>query len=288
MKTRRTSNIYLLLLLTIPINGFSQQFKGEAPRKPNNTYINLSLGKSVSSFRDFATSPLIYRGMPTFISLSRIKQKYNSQNTLGLSYSFGTYSTSVGSERASSSVKTTSGFYSRLYDLDKVRLGKWKTKVGGLINATTNIRINNSLQNNALGIDVFATAFGSVSFSRDVSRRKAKSKKFIFIPYQLKARRRTLDARFNIGLMNNTFRNGFAYIGQSGVLNESKIFDDYKFKVFSGMRFSTAVDYTIFLNNNALRLSYLWDAYKTGGSLDKFEMAQHTLGLSFLINTKTK
>ena len=280
------TSIYTLLLVFVPFCGFSKKKKFNEIPITKNTYIGITLGKSSSNLRDFATSPLIYRGIPTFVSFSRLKEKNNRENEYGISYSFGNYSSTVGDQSSTSKVKTFGGYYSKLYPVNKIKLGKWKPQIGGLLNVTSNLRINNDLGNNALGLDFFGTIFGSAKISRDVSRKRAKQGKIIFIPYHRKARRRTLGARLNVGLMNNTFRNGFAYIEQSGILNDPKLFDDYQLKIFSGLRLSTAIDYTIFLNNNAIRLSYNWDAYKTGGDLDKFEMAHHLIGFTFLLNTK--
>ena len=124
---------------------------------------------------------------------------------------------------------------------------------------------------------------------KDVSRKEAKDKKLLFIKYHLKQRTRNLSFRLNVGLINSSFRNGFVYAGQSFILNEEKPFDDYQYKVFLGFRASSSLDYTIFLKNkNKIQLSYLWDAYKTGGDLDKFEMAHHTFKLTLLFNTNNK
>ncbi len=89
--------------------------------------------------------------------------------------------------------------------------------------------------------------------------------------------------------MNSSFRNGFIYSGQSQVLNDAKNFDGYVYKVFSGFRMGSQLDYTRYLKNkNAFQISYLWDAYRTGGQLDKFEMAHHTLRFSLQFNTNNK
>jgi hypothetical protein len=58
-------------------------------------------------------------------------------------------------------------------------------------------------------------------------------------------------------------------------------------QIFKGFRLNSALDYTIFLRNkNAVQLSYLWDAYRTGGHHDNFEMAAHTLNFSLLFGLK--
>ena len=48
---------------------------------------------------------------------------------------------------------------------------------------------------------------------------------------------------------------------QKGVLNDGNFLKSYEFNAFSGARFSSALDYTVYLKNkNGIRLSYEWDA----------------------------
>lgn len=202
---------------------------------------------------------------------------------------FGNYVSSFNNHTATSNVKTLSVSYSKLYQLNKLGSEKLNIKIGGLFNATGNVRINEALQNNAAGIEMFPTLFGSVKITKDISRKVSKNKKILFVKYKLKQKNRDLAFNLNIGLVNSSYRNGYAYSGQSGILNESQVLDGYEFKVFSGFRMSSALNYTVSLRNkNEIQLSYLLDAYKTGGDLDKFEMAHHTIKISLLFNTNNQ
>ncbi len=283
----------ILLLLLFPGVVFSQNeeihLSKKEIRKARPAYIGISLGINSSNFRDFATSPLFYSGWPIYIdgSWQRMDDKRESQ--MGVSYSFGNYSNFYNDHSASSKVKSVLIYYSQLYKISKLSCPKMNVKVGGLVNFSGNLRINSSLQNNAAGYEFIPTLLGSIKVIKDISRTEVKSKKFLFIKYKLKKRIRSLAFRLNLGIVNSSYRNGYAYIGQSAVLNDTKVFDAYQFNMFSGFRMSTALDYTVSLKNkNKLRLSYLWDAYKTGGDLDKFEMASHTLSFTFLFNTNNK
>lgn len=289
MKKTRT---VILLLLIIPLVSISQNeslpLKKEV-RKSISAYFGISSGLSSSKFRDFATSPLIYKGVPKYISLSHIKSSNNRESEIGLSYSFGKYKNSYNNHSNVSDVKTVSVSYSQLFKINKLSTEKLNIKIGGLINSTGNLRTNVALQNNSTGIELFPTLFGSIKITRDISRKENKQKKFLFIKYKLKQRRRNLAFKLNIGLINNSYRNGYVYSGQSSVLNDTKLFDGYQFKVLSGLRMGSALDYSIYLQNkNQIQFSYLWDAYKTGGDLDKFEMAHHTIRVAFLFNTNNK
>jgi hypothetical protein len=247
------------------------------------------MGLNSSNFRDFATSPLIYKGIQQYLAISRIKYNQIRESEIGLSYSFGHYKNTFNKHLTRSKVNVLSIYYSQLYQLHKLTPLKWNVKIGGLLNTTGNLRINEYLSNNAFGCELFPTFFGSIKIEKKMIRKEAKEKKLLFIKYHLKQRTRNLSFRLNIGLINSSFRNGFAYAGQSDWTEDFKLFADYQFKVFSGFRASSSLDYTIFLKNkNKIQLSYLWDAYKTGGDLDKFEMAHHTFKLTFLFNTNNK
>lgn len=258
-------------------------------RKNRPTYLGITLGTSLSSFRDFSTSPHIYYGATGSLSLSRIKIDEKRESEIGFNFSSGSYSVDFNNHIASSSVSTLYLYYSQLYRLNKLSSNNLNVKVGGLFNTTGNFRLNEYLLNNVLGVEIFPTLFGSIKIEKDVSRKETKNKKILFIKYKLKQRTRNLAFRLNVGLINSNYRNGYSYLSQSEIINEPNIFEDYQYNMFSGFRMSSALDYTISLNNkNAIQLSYLWDAYKSGEQFDKFEMAHHTLKITLLFNTNNK
>lgn len=282
-----------IIVLFVSLMGFSQNENDELSnrdkRKERPNYIGITLGLGSASLRDFATSPLIYNGIPFYISLSNTKFDEKRETEYGFSTSFGNYNSNYNNHSAISKAYTFSLFYSQLYQLNKWSSEKWNVKIGGMINTTANLRVNPSFFNNSLGYEIFPTLFGSIKFARDISRNKPKYRKFMFIKYKLKPITRNLAFKFNVGLINSEYRNGFVYKGQSVILNEPKVFDDYQFKIFSGFRISTVLDYTVALNNkNRIQFSYLWNAYKTGGDINKFELAQHMLKFTLLFNTNNK
>ncbi len=289
MKTTKT--LFFLFILTHSLS-FSQTestLSRKEVKKNMPTFISISSGGSMSNLRDFATSPLVYNGIQKHINLSRTKLNKNREFEIGVSYNFGNYSNSFNDHSLVSEVKTLSVFYSKLYEFKKLSSDNLNIKVGGLLNITGNNRVNSSLFNNSIGQEIIPTLLGSVKISKDFNRTETKTKKFLFFRYTLSERKRNLAFRLNIGLLNNSFRNGFVYSGQAAVLNESKRFDGYEFKMFSGFRASSSLDYTLTLKNkNKLQLSYVWDAYKTGGELDQLEMAHHLIRLTFMFNTNNK
>ena len=290
-------NKYIIIVLTVllfPREVLSQNESAvplvskKTMRKARPTYIGISPGISISTLRDFATSPLIYKGVPAYILLSRVRLDFKRESQVGLSYSSGRYRNSFNDNAAVSKVKVISVFYSQLYQLNKWSTEKRNVKIGGLFNTTLNNRINPTLLNNQVGAELIPTLFASIKVSQNVSRNRDKDKKFLFINYKLKQRSRSLAFRLNLGLLNNSYRNGYTYNGQAQIVNNENL-GGYQFNALSGFRTGSTLDYSISLKNkNNIKLSYLWDAYKTGGDFKTFEIASHSLSLTLLFNTNNK
>lgn len=284
--------IVIAILFLIPQIGMSQNDEAlsKKERKENRPkYRGVSiLGLGVGSFRDYATSPLTYTGLTLSSSRFSISMDEYRETESGTSMTFGAFGNTFNDHGSTSITISPSLYYSELYSLPKFSISKFNLKVGGMMNVTSNIRINEGLLNNAIGFEIIPTLFGSVKGTLDVSRKETRSKKFLFFKYTLEKRRKSLAFRFNTGLINASFRNGYAYSGQAFLLNEPDPFDDYQFKIFSGYRLSSSIDYTLYSRKttNAVQFSYIWDAYKTGGDFESFEMAQHALRVTLLFNTK--
>lgn len=253
------------------------------------TYIGISFGINSSVFRDFATSPLFYSGRVPHIAISMLKKDERRESELNLAYKLGTLAPNFNDISTASDVEILDLFYSRLYVVPKLCYSAFNTKIGFQLQATELIRYNSSLQNNAYGTEGFFNLMGSIKFTKDISRKVVSEKKIWFFKYKLFEKKRDFAVRTNVGLINSNFRNGFIYGGQSSVLNDPIQYDGYKFNVFSGFRMSSRIDYTRYLKNkNAFQFSYVWDAFQTGGDLDKIQMANHTLCLALLFNTNNR
>lgn len=277
----RYFKLLVALLIFSPLLSFSQNniltSTVEEQKTTRPAYLDIALGINFSTFRDFATSPLTYSGSPVYIALSHLDLDIKRESSIGLSYFFGTYESNFNEHKAVSKVNTITLNYLELFQLSKLSSSKINVKVGGQFNSTVNIRNNELLQNNSQGFEVISTLFGSINARLDLSPKKAKRRKIT----------RHLTYRLNIGLINSSYRNGFAYTSQSALLNEDNLFDQYEFQIFSGYRINSKLDYTFWLSNkNAIQFSYLWDAYRTGGNHDEFEMAAHIVKFSLLYNLK--
>ena len=282
----------IIALLFIPLSGFAQDeepLTKKEKRQNRTTYRGITYaGLGIGSFRDFATSPLTYTGVSIAFGGFKINVDERRETRWGTPFLVGFFGSSFNDHSSSSTVISFSPYYSELYELKSLSSDKLNVKVGGMLQATMNIRTNPDLQNNDLGLEVIPTLFGSIKGTLDVSRNVDKDKKFLFFRYKLQKRKKSLAFRLNTGLVNASYRNGYSYLGQSLLLDDPQIFDDYQLKVFSGFRMSSSLDYTLYSRKttNAVQISYVWDALKTGGDLDKFEMAQHGLRLTLLFNTK--
>jgi len=284
----------ILILLLLPIVAFSQVDKTKLSkkeiRKNRPAYIGVTLGARYSSFRDLATSPLIYSGFPLYAALSHHKLDSKKETSIGGSYSFGSYKNTFNNNITTSQVHTVSLYYTLLYRLNFLSKKRFNVKIGGTLNTVFNSRLNKSLANNGYGLELIPTLFGSIKITKDFSTKGGKDKKFLFIKYKTKPRVRDLAFTLNVGIVNSSYRNGYAYsFVHSLLLGELNVFYGYEFKIFSGFRLSTSLDYTFALKDkNKVQISYLWDAYTTGGQLDKLVVAHHTLKFTFLFNTNNK
>lgn len=282
-------SVFIAIILVFPTIALSQVETESVMKKESKrpAYLDISFGLSFSSFRDFATSPLNYSGRPFYISLSHIDMDEKRASEITGSYSFGKSKNTFNNQTSESMVNTISLNYLELFQVHKWSTQKFNLKMGGQFNSTINLRNNESLFNNSEGVDIISTLFGSVRATIDLSRKEEVDKKFIFMRYKAKKQMRNLSFTMNIGLINSSYRNGFAYTSSSTPINEDDFFADYEFSVFTGFRLNSALDYTIFLHNkNAIQLSYLWDAYRTGGHHDNFQMATHTLKCSLLFGLR--
>lgn len=282
--------ILLLIVLVIPLMANGQEPIVENGQQKKSAYLKVGIGAGASSFRDQATSPLFYQGTPISAFVSRVKVSDRKETNLGVSFIAGEYTAEVNEkQRGMSSFSSFNTSYSRLYQLQNWSDENWKYKVGGTLMMTANFRSNEKLQNNSFGFEGFLNLLGSFKVSRDVSRENEKQKKFLFINYTLKPRERILSYQLNLGLWNSSLRNGYAYINQSSVINDYSFLDGYVLKTFSGLRFSSELNYTLFLlgaRNNAVQISYVWDAVQTEAGAEVFAMAFHVFRLSLLYNTK--
>lgn len=232
-------------------------------------YLELGFGLNPSSFRDLATSPLSYSGIPVSFSLSHIEWNKDRTSSIRLGYSFGNYQSDYNDQNSASEVDLFVVDYQELFRVSGLSNDPFNFRLGGAFNGIAHLRNNPNLRNNGLGFEIMTSlsgvARGSFTFGSNGSRTSV------------------LSFGLQVGLVNGSYRNGYAYMSSSIPLNNDDLFADYTWSLLRGMRWQSNTEYTFFLKNgNAIQLSYHWDAYKTGSTDSDFEMAHHLIEFSLL------
>lgn len=286
MYTRLYITIVMLLLNSINLSA-QEQLTPKQKRHLRPQYIQVGIGADRGSVRDFATSPLTYKGILTNYTAAYLKMDNEREVKLNMRFNNGVYkykNTSGVRLFNKANVYVLDVNYYRLYQVHAFNNSKWNLKVGGTFDINTDVRINQDLMNAAVGYEVFNTLFVSGKVSRRFERKEAVTKKILFMHIRFRPMVAFLSYRLNVPVMNNTVRNGFSYIANESI-NTLPIFKEYKVKAFSGVHFSSELAYTRQMQNgNMWRLSYIWDAYAAGKTYDRIEMAHHIAELSILFH----
>jgi len=281
----------LPILIFLSLSAFSQKASSDDTlkiKKVKTKYLTLGAGFHASKFRDFATSPLFYEGLGTAFSLGALRSDDSVESEFVFQNLNGIHGVYVGNESAVSTFNQSILSYSYMLSFRKLSNEKWNFKAGAMLNALLNVRQNESLFNNSFGLESVNTLFVSAKAKRDISRSKMVVKKLLFLKIKLKPKKRDVSFRFNVGVVNNNLRNGYAYLNQSWIISDdSQVLNGYKYAFFSGARLTSEWNYTRHLTNgNAIRFAFNTDVYTTGNQLDKFEAAHYTLKFILLFRTK--
>lgn len=282
-------NVIFLLLFIIPFCLLSQSdsLNGDILKRDRPTYIEVGVGIGSTKMRDFATSPLFYKGPNSRLSLGLLKFDSLRESSIQFNYHGGGLSTGDGDDDTQSSFHSFELAYGQQYKIARLSNTTWNVKLGGELNIVGNLRQNPELFNAALGAEFIATLFGTAQIGRDVSRKVEKERRFLFMNFSLKPRKRYLSYTLKTGIANNNFRNGYSYIGEFALLNSDNSFKDYEMNIFSGFRIASSLDYTIYLENeNAVRISYITDIYTAKGDFESLEVARYALKIALLFKTK--
>lgn len=246
-------------------------FLGATLSYAQTAYIELAVAPGVSFFRDMATSPLFYKGNTiSFLGAWHLTKRSNEKMASAV-YTFGTHSNNYNSTSNSARFYNIEFNFSQLYQINKLSNNKWRTKIGGGVVSTLNIRENKALMNNSLGIENISNVIFCSKISRDFFRLK----------------HRELSLLFNLGVLNMNYRPGYAYnympsIGGSNVRSMT----DHHFSI-NGFRLNSSIQYSKHLSNkNILRVAYIFDAYNAPGKYEPFNYAKHSLKFSLLFNYK--
>lgn len=282
MLVSRRNRLCLGLSLLI---GFAVWSQPAQARLPKEHYLQIGLHSNRSAMRDWATSPLWYKGSPMSIGLAYEALNANKDIETGLVYRFGNYKANDAEPLTSSNVKSGNFFHSRLYSISKLSKSKICVELGGMAQVLGNFRMNPSLQNNAVGIEAITSVSGSVRLGYRWERTQDERKKIGFIKLNMHPAQRSIRLRANVGLLNFPLRNGYIYSIHSGVLNTFNPFTGYTLSA-GGTNLSTALEYTIQRpGRNGYRFGYVWEAYQTSKKFDHLDMVTNSFRFTLLFNT---
>jgi hypothetical protein len=262
--------------------------------KPTRYFIS-SYGSGNSIYRDFATSPLFYRGPLFSVQMAWQSNRLKSMRQWTFLTNFSptsvqladdqSYKTKAGGVFSSSSIG-----YNYMRPLSQLTRGKFSFAAGGMWLNTFNFRLNQALGNNAVGIEFFSNIMASGSVKYDVSHDKSGRRYILkYLYYTRKPRNQHFSLQFNAGLLNWNYRPGYAY-KELPELDGSKtnpltlVLSGFDWKL-NGYRFGSELSFTRFKQNgNAVKWSYCWDVLHAPGRFEPFQMAMHRFQLSLLFN----
>lgn len=300
MKTYYTLACMLFVIIqnTMCMQAYSQNQEVNDPISKLNTYKDyrvLSVSGAHPVYRDFATSPLFYRGGGFNLSTARLSRSDErerlTQISLGFSPMFAHVPQSDFIQPSSMAFFTNMKFhFHQLWKLESLSSEKNNFKLGGALRSSQHIRINPSLQNNALGLENITNFMLASHIIRDISRVEARTMNLWLFETTLRPIKRDLKFHFNAGILNFNYRPGYAYSYDSeleGLETNplSWILDNYKWS-WNGWRFTTELEYISYLpNGNAYSWTYVWDAAHAPGRYEAFQVANHQIKFSYYFHT---
>ncbi|NLL28547.1 MAG: hypothetical protein GX259_07100 [Bacteroidales bacterium] len=257
---------------------------------------NSSFGLGYLNFRDFATSPLFYKGALLHFSSGEtyVMPKIELDYKLG----FNIYGADAKIPKSSLINPDSYSFgagldleFSTLYQHPKLIFNKQKVQIGGVGIFTSNIRYNPYLGNNALAVDNLINLMVSGRVVCDISRNAEKTINLYFFNIRFKPLKRDLAFQTDVGVLNINHRPGYAYSYESEVIGTETspiewFFDDYKWSV-NGWRLRTHLIYkTYHKNGSAQSIEYVWEAFNAKGKIEPFQMATHSIRLTRCFSLK--
>lgn len=261
-------------------------------------YFSNQMAYGMATFRDFATSPLFYSGPGLTWSSSALSRSENRDERLDLN--LGIFSTFASVPK--STVLQPGGFsafshlnlyYHQLFIIKKISNNQIRIKAGPAFLSTQNIRVNQGLFNNALGLENITNLMMSTLVIKDFSRLKKRKINLYLLNFSLPVRKRELYLQINSGILNFNFRPGYTYAYDGEIIGTettplSWALQNYRWSM-NGWRLQSRIEWLWYLHNgNAFSFNYQWDAVHAPGQFEAFQMAIHQIGLSYYFETKIK
>lgn len=273
-----------MLLILLCLEGHAQNELSPFSVKKASHFV-IGTGINYIQLRDLSSSPLYYSGITPEFNVGFISKSVVTENEINTSYSLGQLSNNMGEDVIKTEINSVMIGYQHLRRVKALSSASINTKLGGLFEVLGNYRYNEGLNNFGMAYELIPTLFFSVKTELDISRKE--EKKFFFNKLRFLTRKRLLSYQLNFGLVNSNIRGDIPYLLNSSVSNDLDFWEATTFDIFSGFRFSSALNYTIYHDNfNAICFSYRWNALQTNNDGFRFEQTNHLLGISLWFNTK--
>ncbi len=294
-KLKKVSLLILLLLVsTLAYNQEKDSVDLFKSKPPSNFYSQLSIDFTSPLYRDFATSPLFYRGLGINLNTAWLRRSDKRERIFKIELGFSALIPRVPKSNFIQSgglayFGNLTLYYHQLWKIEPLSNEKFNLKVGGALIITQNIRANPALENNAFGLENLSNLMATAQVTMDISRIAPK----VYKRFTLKPVNRELRLLVNVGVLNFNYRPGYAYSYDSE-MNGTKTkpvawaFSNYKLTL-NGWRINTELEFIKYLpNGNARGWSYIWEAAHAKGRYEPFQMASHRIQYTLYFHSKKR
>ena len=191
---------YLVALLFVFVyhTTFAQESPIQEDEGRDDRFLMGYMGILVPVYRDFATSPLFYRGAGLhggmgWMRSSDKRERYFDFNMNGSLTFAGTPDSDFFPAVTEGFFISINSYFHYLYKLENISTEKNNIKIGGGLLSTQNLRINPNLFNAAAGLENISNLMLVGKLNRDISRTEPKNFRFLFINTTWQPLRRYLD-----------------------------------------------------------------------------------------------
>lgn len=278
----KTCLLYGLILLG-SLQSLLAQEKSAQTDYRYGKYLGMAALADYQSNRDLGVSPLTYRGF-----------LFGGMGELGFEGKRWDISIDGGVGVGDSKVKKVATFAAEstvfyyngrfLYKFWDKNEGNLDFRAGLQLGGYSAQRVTPAFLNASLVWESINTLFATAKVNWRISHTQTAGR-FLFIRRNAGIRHVKFSSQLSLPLLHSVWRPGYAYIEDFSD-GDANIYANNKLD-FGGIRFQWRTDgYYYLLNGNALRLTYLWDAQRSPGEINRLELGHHQLlfGLLFRLN----
>lgn len=276
----RFSLFLIVMLLLGTAKGYSQE-SAEARDIRFGPYLGLSGGVDLSRLRDWAVSPLIYKG-PLFLGKADLTNEGRKWDITWVEFGFGTGE--ISATRGAIYNSDVNTFYyggSFLRQVWKAKKPALDLRTGLVFHGISNFRQTPAFLNAASVVESLNTLMLGARLNWRIKKDFSPGH-FLFFKWRGGLRHYKLSTQFNLPLLHTAWRPDFSYLddfsaGDTTVGRNNDL-------SLGGLRLQAKTDFTYYLRNgNAFRFSYWWDVQQSPGELNRLETAHHIGQLSLMV-----